>query len=351
MTVEQYLQHPRQPCIDVRSPSEYIEAHIPDAVSLPLFSDAEREEIGTLYKQQGADVAKWRAMEIVSPKIPQLLQAIRDIVATGAEPVIYCWRGGMRSKAVALFASMVGLPVSRLSGGFKSYRHYVLEHMGAHLLPATIVVLHGLTGIGKTELLDRLTDRGWPVLDLEKIANHRGSVFGDFGHWQAHNQKMFDALLFQRLQQLHDAPLVIIEAESKRIGKAVIPDFLMEAKENGVHVLLTAPISTRVDRTFREYVEPYIGTTWLKEKAMTALLPIQKRMSKELRERIESALEDSDYKAFIHIILEHYYDPMYAHKQEEYDRMEHVIDIANIEKGLHDVEAFLQRIASHTSVF
>lgn len=347
ISIEQLLENNQYQCIDVRSPIEYNESHIPGAIHLPLFTDAEREEIGTIYKQQGSNQAKWRAMEVVSPKIPHVMGQIRDVIAQGREPVIYCWRGGMRSKSVTLFASLIGLQIARLSGGYKSYRHFILEQMearGAELLPKTVIVFHGLTGIGKTELLHRLAERGWPILDLEQMANHRGSVFGAFGHWQPHNQKTFDALLFQRLQDLKGQSLVLVEAESKRVGKAVLPDFIMKAKEKGRHILLKANMSIRIERIYKEYVEPYRDAPWLKEKVKAALTVIQKRMPNELRAEIKQALVLEDYKRFIQLILENYYDPMYAHKQEEYQQQFQVIDISNLDKGMQKVEILLHEL-------
>ncbi len=353
ISIDQLLDNDQYQCIDVRSPIEFQESHIPGAINVPIFTDGEREEIGTIYKQQGSDHAKWRAMELVSPKIPHIMKQIRDICEQGKEPVIYCWRGGMRSKSVTIFASLVGLHVARLTGGYKSYRHYILEQMeteGPHLLPNKVIVFHGLTGIGKTELLHRLAERGWPVLDLEQIANHRGSVFGAFGHWQPHNQKTFDSLLYKRLLELKGKPLVLIEAESKRVGRAVLPDFIMEAKDRGDQLLLTAELSVRVDRTYKEYVEPFLEQPWLKQKAYDALNVIDRRMPNLLRTEINQALEADDYKQFIQLILENYYDPMYAHKQEEYLQDYQVIDISDLDKGLQEVEAVLQATLSYPPV-
>lgn len=347
VSIEEIVLQDKYQCIDVRSPAEFEESHIPNALHLPLFTDAEREEIGTIYKQQGTTQAKWKAMEVVAPKIPAMMHQLREVIQQGKEPVIYCWRGGMRSKSVALFASLTGLSVARLIGGYKSYRHYILEQMKDDSLHALtlpkMIVFHGMTGIGKTELLLRLAERGWPVLNLEQLANHRGSVFGAFGHWQAHNQKTFDSLLFDRLMKLRNQPIVLIEAESKRIGKVVLPEFIMEAKEKGLHLLLTAEMPVRVERIYDEYVKPYVHAPWFVDKVNAALTVIQKRMSNELRSHIKQALENKDYYSFIKLILENYYDPMYAHKQDEYAANMQVIDISNLDKGLHKIEELLQQ--------
>ena len=234
ITIEEILKNPDFQLIDVRSPSEFQDSHIPSSVNIPLFSDQERAEIGTVYKQEGEEQAKWLAMEIVSPKIPHLMSQIKNIVHLGKEPAIYCWRGGMRSKAVTTFATILGLPVVRLIGGYKVYRQHVMENLGPHLLPNKVIVVHGMTGVGKSYVLQALSEQGLPVLDLEGCANHRGSVFGDFGLQQPHGQKMFESLLFKRLNELKDSHYLIIEAESKRIGRAILPDFLVEAKKQAL---------------------------------------------------------------------------------------------------------------------
>ena len=169
----------------------------------------------------------------------------------------------MRSKSVASFLDYSGIAVYRLEGGYRAYREYILERI-PRLLPEKAVVLHGMTGTGKTDILKRLQDKGYPVLDLEKMANHRGSIFGMIGMGEGHNQKTFDALLFDRLKEIEGSPYFLMEAESKRIGRAAQPEELLEKKVNGVHFLITSSIPKRVERIFNEYVAPYSAenTIW-----------------------------------------------------------------------------------------
>lgn len=253
--------------IDVRSPGEFARESIPGAVNIPLFSDSERAQVGTMYKQEGQAAAQWLGMQIVSPKMDALMQAIRQRgEEQGEPPTIFCWRGGMRSRAMATFATFSGLRVRRLQGGYRAYRQHVLETIEPYELQVPVYLLHGMTGVGKTELLARLENKGVPVIDLERMAGHRGSVFGHIGKGKPANQKMFDARLFETLRKYKDAPFFVMEAESKRIGNAILPSFLMQAKEQAVHIQLTAPLEVRVQRIYDEYVTPYSWRSILRKR-------------------------------------------------------------------------------------
>ncbi|RFU66407.1 tRNA 2-selenouridine(34) synthase MnmH [Peribacillus saganii] len=341
-TIEELLQHPDAIAIDVRSPIEYEEGSIPDSINIPLFTNEERQEIGTLYKVEGSDAAKWRAMETVAPKLPQLLGEIRGLIETGKKPVVYCWRGGMRSKSVASFAVFSGLNVARVTGGYRAYRKYILETM-EDMLPARAVVLHGMTGSGKTLILKSLSEKGYPVLDLEEIANHRGSVFGSFGLGKPHNQKIFDSLLFKELRNLKDADYFLMEAESKRIGHAVQPDFMVAARENALHIHVEASLEKRVERTYKEYVEQFQDEQWFKDKVELALRNILKRINNpEIIQEITRAANNEDYRKLIELLYVYYYDTRYNHKEKEFADRLTVVNADSIEAAAKQLEHILQ---------
>ncbi|MDF2903964.1 MAG: tRNA 2-selenouridine synthase [Bacillus sp. (in: firmicutes)] len=319
ISVEEFFEKQNAVPVDVRSPEEYEEGTIPGAINVPLFNNIVRKEIGTIYKQVGQDHAKWRAMELVSPYIPTLLSQIKELTKNGLVPVLFCWRGGMRSRAVATFLEFSGIPVYRIEGGYRAYRQYILEQIPS-IIPNKAVVLHGMTGVGKTDILIKLQEQGYPVLDLEGIAAHKGSIFGAMGNsGGGNNQKTFDALLFSRLKELKESSFLIVEAESKRIGKVTQPQELLDKKIGGLQIYIHASIASRVERIYREYVEPYYLEQWFYDQVKEKMSVIQKRIKDlTIRAAIIEELENRNYKQFIKLLLEYYYDPRYTHKLFEY---------------------------------
>ncbi len=302
---------------DLRSPIEFANSHIPGAVNLPLFSDEERSVIGTLYKKEGEASARWKAMEVVAPKLPAIMEILRSSQQSENKPVIYCWRGGMRSKSVAFFAGLSGLAVARLEGGFRAYRQWILSELPT-LLPENSFVLHGKTGVGKTELLHLLQSDGEPVLDLEGAANHKGSIFGSYGTGEPHNQKTFDSLLFQQLTYIKERPYFLVEAESKRIGKVAIPDVILENRTSAVQIMIHRSMEDRVERTYSEYVLQLETEPWFNEKTAEIIGKLSRRIPTEQAARLKRSFAEEDYRQLIRILFEFYYDPRYGHKESEY---------------------------------
>ncbi|MBO8165391.1 MAG: tRNA 2-selenouridine(34) synthase MnmH [Brevibacillus sp.] len=343
ISIEELLHKGYGNLIDVRAPAEYARDTIPGACNIPLFTDEERARVGIAYKRDGQAAAQWLGMQIVAPKIEALMRAIRQRAEeTGEIPTIFCWRGGMRSKAMATFASFAGLPVQRLIGGYRAYRKYVVQTFAPYQLRVPVVLLHGLTGVGKTELLRRLEQRGWPVLDLERMAGHRGSVFGHFGRGKPANQKMFDARLFETLRRYPDAPFFLMEAESKRIGNAVLPPFLLQAKETAHHLYLHAPLEVRVERLYAEYVAPFAGRSDFQEKVLEAYQRIARKIPTEQTKRMKEAIEQGAYRQVIAALLLYYYDPRYQNKMQTYAAPFIEIDACSLEAAEAAVERYLQ---------
>ncbi|MFC4769393.1 tRNA 2-selenouridine(34) synthase MnmH [Effusibacillus consociatus] len=299
--------------IDVRSEGEYEESHIPGAVNIPVFTNEERAQVGTVYKQIGQEQAKELGLRIASAKLPELVKAVSE-AAEDKEPVVYCWRGGMRSKSIATVLDLMGMPVYRLEGGYRGYRESVADRLANFELKAKCVVLHGMTGVGKTELLNRLAADGEPVMDLEGMAGHKGSAFGSIGE-KPRNQRMFDSLLLPRLEELAESPYIIIEAESRRIGRVNMPDFLVEAKQKGLHILLEAPLHIRVKRTLDQYV---VEDPEFQDKVSGALRSIEKKLAHEDRQFAWQAVEENRYEDLVELLLVEYYDPRYKHTMQQY---------------------------------
>ncbi|MET3695945.1 tRNA 2-selenouridine synthase [Bacillus oleivorans] len=348
-TLEQYLKtKDNYVLIDVRSPQEYKEGHIPYAVNVPLFSDEERAKVGTAYKQQGKKQAQWLGMEIVSPKIPNLLQQIKRIDEFGKTPLIYCFRGGLRSISVAQFCQLSGLSVLRLQGGYKAYRTYIADAL-EQLIPEKAFVLHGLTGTGKTEILKRLREKEMPVVDLEEIAGHRGSLFGHMG-LEVSSQRMFDAYLYETLVSIQPHSYFIMEAESKRIGNSVLPERLLQVKKAGVPIIISCSFENRVKRIIEEYIIPYEQQDWFEETVEEILLRFWKYMrGQSIWKDVKESWQKKDYPKFVSMLLEQYYDPKYLHKQKDY-RMEHgkvyTVDSTNIDEAV----SAIQNIVSKTEL-
>ncbi|XEC93863.1 tRNA 2-selenouridine(34) synthase MnmH [Paenibacillus tarimensis] len=296
--------------IDVRSPSEYEETTIPGSLNIPLFDDKERAEIGTLYKQQSVQAAKEKGLEIVSAKLPSF---IKQFAAISGSKAVFCWRGGMRSKTSATVLSLMGIQAYRLTGGYRAYRQWVVDELAAIRFEPQALVLHGHTGSGKTAVLRRMKQQGYPVLDLEAMAGHRGSVFGQIG-MKAHNQKTFDSLLVEDLLAYRALPCVLLEAESRRIGKAVLPDLIIDKKKQGHHILLELPLEARVRHILQDY-RPWDHP----DECMQAFQQIKTRIHTPVAAEIESFLKRENYAGAVELLLLYYYDPRYAHSSSIYD--------------------------------
>lgn len=301
--------------IDVRSPSEYKDATLPDCLNIPLFDDQERAEVGTLYKQTSVQAAKDRGLEIVSAKLPAF---IKEFAVIPGEKVVFCWRGGMRSRTTATLLSLMDIHVYRLTGGYKAYRKWVLDTMETFNFNPKPFVIHGNTGTGKTNLLHRLKKQGHPVLDIEGLAGHRGSIFGQIG-LEANNQKTFDSLLLEELNQFEHAPYVLFEAESARIGKVVMPSFLIQQKAVGTQIWIDMPLLSRVQQILEDYKPEQF-----KEQYITAFQQIKSRIHIPIAAEIERCLQADLFAEAIELILEYYYDPRYDYSSHQYEGVEKV---------------------------
>lgn len=295
--------------VDVRSPGEFEESTIPGSMNIPIFSNDERAEVGTLYKQVGPEAAKERGLEIFSAKLPQFIAAFQQI---NTPITVFCWRGGMRSRTAATVLDLMGIDANRLTGGIRSYRQWVIGELDQQTFHPKLYVLNGNTGSGKTLILKRLAEKGYPVIDLEKMANHRGSVFGHIG-LKPSKQKKFDSLLVQAMKQYENEPFVFIEGESKRIGRVVLPDFLYEQKEEGKQIFIELPFEQRIDIILDEYQpEDY------PDQFLEAFQYIKKRIHTPVAKEVNEALIQQHYQKAIQLLLQYYYDPSYEHHMKEY---------------------------------
>lgn len=291
--------------LDVRSPGEYVQGHIPGAVSFPLFTDAERAEIGTIYKQQGKQPAIKRGLEIVGPKLHTFVCEAEKLWEQNKDLplLVHCWRGGMRSGSMAWLLSTAGIPVKVMRGGYKGYRNYIRHQFS---LPAKILVLGGLTGSGKTAILKHLEGFGLQVLDLEGLAHHKGSAFGPLGQEPQPSTEQFENDCFEQWQFFDRERLIIVEGESPNIGKVRINDSLLNQMRFGALLVVELERELRLDRIMKEYghfdLVDLIDTT----------KRIEKKLGGQNAKQVVELLQSNQVRQAADILLG-YYDRTYWH--------------------------------------
>lgn len=321
--------------VDVRSPGEYEEFTIPGSINIPLFTNEERSEIGTIYKQVSVDHAKERGLTIASQKLPDLY---REFKALKGPIILYCWRGGMRSRTMATVMSLMGMTIYRLQGGIRSYRRFIQERVEQEW-STPVVVLSGYTGTGKTAILQHLEEQGYPVMDLERLAGHRGSIFGHIGLHPT-SQKMFDAQYVEQKHRIEQQqkPFVLMEAESRRIGKVVLPEALMNAKAKGDLVHIHLPISERVKVIMEDY-----SPDEHEEAIVQAFERIRRRLHTPIAHELAQLLEHKHYEKAVQLMMEYYYDPRYEHAALSYEGACTLIEADTLEEAKTQVACLLQQ--------
>ncbi|MDF2875806.1 MAG: selU [Sporomusa sp.] len=327
--------------IDVRSPEEYSMGHIPGAINIPLFNNAERAHVGATYKQIGIEEAKDLGLTIASPKLPDIVGQVRQIYKSGQQVVIYCWRGGMRSKSIVNILGMMGVPAPQLLGGYKAYRQYVLDRLRTFVVKPVIVVLCGSTGVGKTIILNRLARRNIPSIDLEELANHRGSVFGQIGLGKPATAQNFDAELLAKLNKLNNQPYIVVECESKRIGNVYLPEALFNAMRQGKNLLLSANIELRVDRLIAEYMD-MCGNNH--EAIIAGIQSLRKRIGNKKTDQILDWFKSGMIREVVKILLLDYYDPMYGYEKTDPSNYDTCVKADDVEQATDDIIQYLQEL-------
>lgn len=288
------------PIIDVRSPSEFRIGHIPGANNIPLFNDKERETIGIIYKNGGRREAIIKGLQLTGPSMYSKLEVALKL-ATGNKLLVHCWRGGMRSEAMAWLFSLGGIETEVLDGGYKSYRHHVLEKLSEK---RRYIVLGGLTGSGKTEILNHMKCAGHQVIDLEGIACHKGSAFGSLGQPQQPTTEHFANLLFNELEKTDKNKMVWLEDESKNIGTVFMPEqFYLRLRESPV-IALIMDVETRMPRLIKEY------SVYPKEELISSINRIAKRLGGDSTKEAIKEVEKDNVSRAIEIAL-NYYDKTY----------------------------------------
>ncbi len=303
--IDVFLKHfanEKQVLLDTRSPAEHARAHIPGAISFPLLNNEERVVIGTTYKKEGREAAVTKGFEMVGPKFSDFIKQAKEL-APQKEVFVYCWRGGLRSNIMAWVLTTAGFKVTLLKGGYKTYRHWVLSQFEQK---RKVLVLGGKTGCGKTELLKELQKCGEQIIDLEEVANHKGSAFGSLGKPEQPYTEHFENLLAMQWCSLSNDKRVWIENESFKIGTCVIPLSLYNQMREAAVVTVEVSYEIRRKRILNEYGN--FDKALLAEKTEK----IRKRLGGLRLKNALAFLEEGNLNAWCDIMLE-YYDKTYTH--------------------------------------
>lgn len=305
-TLSDLLNHGFDTVIDVRSPAEFAEDHVPGAINLPVLSNEERARVGTMYKQVSPFDARKLGAALVFRNAAGHIEDALAHHEGGWRPLVYCWRGGQRSGSFAWLLSEIGWRSDVIAGGYKTYRRLVVEMLHRKPLPFRFVQLGGYTGTAKTELLPLLAARGVQVIDLEGLANHRGSLLGGMGDQPS--QKAFESALAGRLCEMDATRPVLVEAESSKIGDILIPPSLWDAMKSAPWVEVAAPLEARTEYLQRAYDDILSDTDGLRAK----LAPLKAHRGEALVSQWIGQSAAGDKRALTRSLMQDHYDLAYA---------------------------------------
>jgi tRNA 2-selenouridine synthase len=313
--------------IDVRAPAEYADDHLPGAISLPVLDDAERAQIGTIYKQVSPfDARKLGAALVARNAAAHLMGPLADKPG-GWQPLVYCWRGGQRSGSFATILGQIGWRVEVIEGGYKTWRRLVVTALYDQPFPCPVVMLDGNTGTAKTDVLAHLAQHGVQTLDLEGLAHHRGSLFGAVGPQPS--QRAFEGALALAIAALDPARPVVIEAESSRIGNLRLPPKLWRAMAEAPRIAVAAPLDARARYLARAYADVVADPVRL-DAILEQLCPSHPA------ERIagwRSAALAGDFTTLAAELMEHHYDPRYGKHRARSAAPVALVDSADLDEA------------------
>jgi tRNA 2-selenouridine synthase len=312
--LQDYARHGFDAVIDVRSPAEYAEDHLPGAISLPALSDDERAVVGTIYKRESPFRARKLGAAMVARNVAAHLEGPLSGMDGAWRPLVYCWRGGQRSGSVATILSEVGWRVERIEGGYRSFRRAVVDALYEAAFPARVVLLDGNTGTAKTAVLARLVARGAQAIDLEALARHLGSLLG--GQGGQPSQKAFETALAMAVAALDPRAPVVIEAESSRIGERIVPPSVWKAMQEAERVEISAPVAARAEFLARAYADLTADAVGL-GATLARLRPMQGAARVAAWQGLAAAGRFEELAA--ELCLEHY-DPRYDRHRARWER-------------------------------
>jgi len=319
--------------IDVRSPGEFAEDCLPGAVNLPVLDNEERAAVGTLYKNDQF-AARDLGARLISANISKLLESVAQLQQAERRPfLVYCWRGGMRSRALFTVMHLIGYRTELLAGGYQAYRRTVQEALYQSAVQSRPVVVHGYTGSGKTRALLALRESGSPVLDLEGCANHRGSLLGKLPGGQP-TQKEFESRIFAALPA---QGRFLVEGESRKIGRLSIPPSLWNAMKAGEHVWVEVPLEVRARQCVVDYAADLDG--------LRQGIACIEGMSGNSVKRLHEDLDSGRLEAAATVLLQEYYDPLYRRHGPEHhpERYAAIIKVDSVENLVQSLKVLIQK--------
>ncbi len=335
--IEDIFNIPEATLVDVRSEDEYHEDTVPGAINIPLLNNEERAMVGTLYKRENPVKARRLGLNLISPRLPAMLQEYEQKASNARNLVLFCWRGGLRSQFATYMLDLMGFNVYRVMGGYKSYRRYINSYLDRDL-PQRAVVIHGLTGVGKTEVLKGLETRGFPVLDLEGLACHRGSVFGKIGLPSSPSQKKFESMIVQDLMAAAKQGIFVVECESKRLGRLLVPQSVMNSMKKGYNILLYASLQDRIRRSVKEYVT---GSDANEQSLVEAVQSITRYLGNAKVHKLVNLLSEKKYEEAVEILLLDYYDPLYKYPSGPDSSYHLSVDTGDIDRTVDAIAEFI----------
>ncbi|MGJ8605308.1 MAG: tRNA 2-selenouridine(34) synthase MnmH [Marivita sp.] len=305
-TLPDLLDHGFDTVIDVRSPAEYAEDHVPGAINLPVLDNDERARVGTIYKQVSPFDARKIGAALVFRNAAHHVDTALMGYGGAWKPLVYCWRGGQRSGSFTWLLKEIGWRADLIQGGYKTYRRLVVEMLHTSVLPYKFVQLGGYTGTAKTELLPLLAKRGVQVIDLEGLANHRGSLLGSMGVQPS--QKAFESAFAGQICRLDPSRPVLVEAESSRIGQVLLPPSLWDAMKSAPWIEVAAPLEARTAYLVQAYADILADSAALEAK----LAPLKAHRGEALLARWRELSHAGDTAALTRSLMEDHYDLAYA---------------------------------------
>ncbi len=297
--------------VDARSPSEFVDDHIPGAINCPVLDDAQRAEVGTLYKQVSPFDARKLGAVLVARNVAEHIASRFADKPKEWRPLVYCWRGGQRSGAFTHILREVGWNAHRLEGGYKAWRRHVIAQLVTLPERFQFSVVTGPTGSAKSRILEALTDQGAQVLHLEQLAGHKGSVLGNIPGIEQPSQRSFESALFSALASFDPARTVYVEAESRKIGLLHVPEQLIAAIRRGRCYCVEAPLGERVAFLLRDYDYAVTNTDWLRQR----LHHLRGMHSNDALTQWSNLISDGNFPALVEALLSQHYDPLYLRSQ------------------------------------